>query len=734
MQNSATQVNMNYKRHQEWGIRHRDRLWIFYVLFALGGILLAGLDPWLLPPDQVAVLGLVLFATALASYGLGRIEERLSAIGLITGALVAVLLTITWLQGAYALFVLPVTLATIILGWRAGCILSAVVSGLLILQPFNVLVGGNSGENAVAVFLINASWWVGWFHESAHEAMFVQLFGYYQRAQGLLEEARDQRLTLNQANEDLAEAYRQVTRLNELLRASQAEIEATRRTKEAFVANVSHELRTPLNMIIGFSEMILNAPGTYNKLPNPLLADMSVIYRNSQHLAQLINDVLDLSQIEASQWALSRDWIDIGEIVREATQAVEPLYLTKGLTLNVDLPAPTPTVYCDHLRTRQILLNLLSNAGRFTRVGGVQVTAHCQTNYVIISVADSGPGIAREDQKRIFEPFQQLDTSTRRLHDGSGLGLSISKRLVELHGGKMWLESTPNIGSTFSFSLPRYADPTETTAVTRWFNPYSTYTPRTRRPVFELPRPKPQILVLERADVLGHQINTYLDDVEVVSVQTVAALKLALASTTPGAILVNDPRVMDDWGLIRRKMELPARTPVISCYVPGTVEACEHLHVVNYLVKPVTRDILLTTVAQIAHAKATLLVVEDSPEMAHLIARQLASADQGYRILRASDGRRALELLRENRPDAMLLDLGLPDQDGYQVLQAKNADPQLRTIPVIIISARDPLGEPVVTNRLRVEMVDGLSVRDIILSVTAINQALSPLKRLKEPV
>ena len=140
--------------------------------------------------------------------------------------------------------------------------------------------------------------------------------------------------------------------------------------------------------------------------------------------------------------------------------------------------------------------------------------------------------------------------------------------------------------------------------------------------------------------------------------------------------------------------------------MPGIQEACERLNVVDYLTKPITRARLLTALAGIAPAQSTLLLVEDNVEMAHLLTRQLGAAEQAYRLLRAVDGERGLALLRERQPAAVLLDLGLPDQDGYQVLQTKNDDPAIRDIPVIIISARDPLGEPVVTNRIRLEMAD----------------------------
>ncbi len=717
---------------QDWEYLQRESFWMLSALLALGGLLPLALDRWLLQPYQIDVLGLSMLATAACGYWLSRLDVRLGTGGLIAGTTATALLAMHWWPGPGAIFLLmlPVSLAVFTLGMNVSLFVSLAVIGILLFRPVALVPSIATSETVVMIFLAGMTWALNWVTQLPRQAMLGQLFGYYQRAQALLEEARDQRLALNQANQDLAEAYLQLAKLNELVRASRLEAEAARRAKEQFVANVSHELRTPLNMIIGFSEMILNSPMTYGTpLPKALLSDIRVIHRNSQHLSQLINDVLDLSQIEAGQLSLSREWTDVVTIVHEAMEAVEPLYRAKGLDLQMHIPAEIPPIFCDRLRIRQILLNLLSNAGRFTPVGGVEVTVSLDENYVVFCVADSGPGIPPDKQQKIFEPFQQLDASTKRLHGGSGLGLSISKRLVELHGGKMWLESEVGKGSAFSFSLPLNPAEPEVSGATRWVNPYATHEPRARPLVVELPRPQPHVLVMEREDVLRHPISVYLGDARVKSVRSIEELKVEIASDPPQVLLINDPQVMENRGLIQTVMELPDRMPVVSCYVPGKHEACERLNVVEYLVKPITREVLLAVTRHVAPAEGCILIVEDDQEMARLIARQLNSAGEGYRILRAADGTRALEMMRERRPDAVFLDLGLPDQDGYEVLREKDADPAIRPIPVVIISARDPLGQPVVTSRLRVELAGGLSVRDVILCTAAISQALSPFKR-----
>ena len=281
--------------------------------------------------------------------------------------------------------------------------------------------------------------------------------------------------------QDLNEANVQLTHMNRLAQSLRQIAEDERRAKEQFVANVSHELRTPLNMIIGFCEMITETPETYGEsIPDTLLADLEVVLRNSQHLSGLINDVLDLSQIEVGQMALTREQIALSEIVQAAVTAVQPLFISKRLNLTTEIPEDLPTLYCDHIRIREVMLNLLSNAGRFTESGGVTIKAWCRAGNVYVSVSDTGPGISVEGQKRIFQPFEQLDSTIRRRYGGTGLGLSISKGFVEAHDGEMWVESQEGQGTTFFFRLPLELPTPSGGDFMRWFNPYNQPEQRTR--------------------------------------------------------------------------------------------------------------------------------------------------------------------------------------------------------------------------------------------------------------
>ena len=503
--------------------------------------------------------------------------------------------------------------------------------------------------------------------------------------------------------------------------------EEARRAKEEFVANVSHELRTPLNMIIGFSEMIIQAPQAYgDRLPPTLLSDIAVIHRNSQHLSSLIEDVLDLSQIEAGHMALSQERSSLREIIEEAALAVRPLIESKGLYLDIVVPANMPPLLCDRTRIRQVVLNLLSNASRFTDRGGIQVRAWQEKDQVVVSVADTGPGIGRQDQDKIFEPFRQLDGSARRRHGGRGLGLTISKKFVEMHHGKMWLESEVGVGTSFYFSLPVETPPPIGESISRWFSPYLHYEARTRRSLAPAPELRPHFVVLERGDALQRLLARHLDGAKVTSVHNMEEAFRELEHSPAQALIVNDASLKQALIPLTPLAELPHNTPLVTCWVPGRDDAAGELGVVDYLVKPVDRTTLLSALERLGNDVKTVLLVDDETEALHLFARMLVSAARGYRVLRATNGQQALSLLRKRRPDVMLLDLLMPGMDGFQVLAEKNQDVTLRDIPVIVISARDPMGEPIVSNALIATRNGGLSVREVVTCIQTVSEILSP--------
>ena len=230
------------------------------------------------------------------------------------------------------------------------------------------------------------------------------------------------------------------------------QLEVQSQHKSQFLANMSHELRTPLNAILGYTELILDH--IYGEAPSKMRQVLERVQANGRHLLGLINDVLDLAKIEAGQLSLSHEDYSLKDVVHGVLDAVEPLAAAKGLALRANLPAELPTGQGDERRIAQVLLNLIGNAIKFTDAGEVSITVFSERESLQVRVCNSGPGISPADQIRIFDEFQQADSSTTRTKGGTGLGLAIAKRIVEMHGGRIWVKSTLGKGSRFFFTLP----------------------------------------------------------------------------------------------------------------------------------------------------------------------------------------------------------------------------------------------------------------------------------------
>ncbi|MDI7276413.1 MAG: hybrid sensor histidine kinase/response regulator [Anaerolineae bacterium] len=617
---------------------------------------------------------------------------------------------------AISLLALPVGLASSLINPLAGLAVGAAVS-LLALR----LSPGGAESQVMALATI---WGVYFLVALAAGPLGAALRWYwqqYQKARQQLEQARETQAELKQAVKDLSDASVQAARLNQLLGAARRAAEEAERARAEFVANVSHELRTPLNMIIGFAEMIVEAPSTYgNRLPPALLADVAAIHRNSQHLASLINDVLDMSQVEAQRMTLSREWLSLAEIVDAAVLAVKPLFDSRGLYLRADVPAVLPLIYCDRTRIRQVLLNLLNNAARFTDQGGVTIEARCDEEQVLVTVRDTGPGIAEADLPHLFEPFRQLDGPRRSR--GSGLGLSISRRFVDLHGGRMGVHSRPGEGASFWFTLPLAAPAAEAETYARWVRTeweprrHSSLTPRTQ--------------VMPRIVVLGHErgvhevVGRYLDGVEIVPASTPeeAALRLSGEPSDLLMIAAESPEQAASWAQALR--DTPFATPVVACALPAQAAGAAQ-GVVGRLTKPITRTQLYQAIDDLNIPVQSVLVVDDDEETLQLLGRMLSTAPRHHRVVQASSGQGALDLLRARRPDLLLLDLIMPGMDGFAVLAEKVRDAELRDIPTLILSAQDPAGQSVVAPSFFATRSGGLSLPDLLRCALAVSEILA---------
>lgn len=260
-------------------------------------------------------------------------------------------------------------------------------------------------------------------------------------------------IAIQQRLADLEEELAQTKR--ELVEAK-TELREADKLKSEFIATVSHELRTPLNSILGFAKLLLRQKiGPLNPIQQ---TDLSVIYDSAQHLLSLVNDILDLSKIEAGKIRLDAEWVSVEEIIVGVMASTYILIEDKPIELKEEIESNLPKVYVDRGRIRQVVINILSNAAKFTDVGSITMRVRRITKneqeFVCFSIKDTGIGIAADDMDKVFEAFRQIDSSVARRAEGTGLGMPISYRLVSLHGGELWVESQVDQGSAFSFTIP----------------------------------------------------------------------------------------------------------------------------------------------------------------------------------------------------------------------------------------------------------------------------------------
>ena len=544
-------------------------------------------------------------------------------------------------------------------------------------------------------------------------------------AQQKMEEARDHQAELQRIAKALDEASYRIRRMNvELARAREAAEEA-RRLKQQFVQNVSHELRTPLNIILGFSEMMAIAPESYGDggLPPAFRGDINEIYRSARHLQGLIDDVLDLAQIEARRMGLIKEEVDPAELIMEATETARSLVENRGLTLRVHIQPNLPPVYVDRVRIRQVLLNLLNNAARFTEQGGVTVSGSLVSGEVVISVADTGIGIAPEDIPKVFEEFRQLDGSTTRRYGGTGLGLAISKEFVELHGGRMWVESKLGEGSTFSFTLPLAQAEEMRPAPARL---------STAPPVapFSGPFRERTILVMHDDPIILRLFQRHLEGYRVLGARDRAEARQLIQKERPRAVVLSLPPEGDEtWFQTKAEFASGYGIPLITCPIPSGRHLADSLGVADYLIKPISRKRLLEAVERWDGRVRRVLIIDDDPSMVRLLARMLRSASHPYQIGMACGGEEGLAMMREMRPHLVLLDLIMPPPDGFEVLERMRAEEEWRDIPVIAVTAKDLIARdfPISQGKLLgIWKAEGFSTWEIMSGLQGLLDSLAP--------
>jgi signal transduction histidine kinase/CheY-like chemotaxis protein len=483
-------------------------------------------------------------------------------------------------------------------------------------------------------------------------------------------------------------------RLAEELAATVAALEQASQAKSDFMASMSHELRTPLNAIIGFSELMRDEP-TEGDMVRVSGEWVEHINRSGQHLLGLINDVLDLTKVEAGRLDLQLEPVELGQAVAESVAGVRPLADRKRIALSVETQPGTISV--DRGRLRQILYNVLSNAIKFTPEGGrVHVAATYGDGAARVTIQDSGIGIAPEDQPHVFEEFRQLGDPNLR-QGGSGLGLALTRRLVEAHDGTIGFESEVGRGTTFSIELP---------VGVRASGPAGEPQPMPAAATLEGAEPvapalghgRPSVLVVEDDPAAVRLLRTYLESdgyAVAVAVDGESALDLAARSAPDAIILDVLLPGMDGWELLRRlKSEERLRDiPVIIVTVVDERDVGLALGAVDYFVKPVDRKALLDRLARyqfttkVRQRPVRVLTVDD--DSAALAMLDAALRPEGFTVVAAPRGRAALDLARDNQLDLVICDLLMPDLDGFGVVAALKAEPRTRDVPILILTAHE---------------------------------------------
>jgi PAS domain S-box-containing protein len=464
------------------------------------------------------------------------------------------------------------------------------------------------------------------------------------------------------------------------------EVEADR-TKTEFVSTVSHELRTPMTSIKGYADlMLLGAAGMMNEDQKRFL---SIIKANADRLTVLVNDLLDISRIEGGRVELDIKPLRVEGMVDQVATSLRAKIEEKGLSLFINIPPDLPAVLGDRDRVIQILTNLVGNAYQYTKPGGsIAVTAQRTGEAVQVDVADTGIGIALEAQAKVFDRFYRADDPDVQEFSGTGLGLAIVKSLVDMHRGRIWLESEVGKGTTFSFTLPV----AETGAVveepvlpvTQGREVRST---ADQSPNGDLGR---RVLVVEDDQNIAQLISLHLKEGGY-SVSTVARAEDALQAARherPDLITLDIylPGT-DGFELLQtlKSDETTADIPVVIVSVLPDKKRGLRLGAVDYMTKPIDERLLLDTVGRVLSGAGKVLVVDDDRDTQGLLRQTLSSL--GFKVHSTASGRRALQLARQEKPDLILLDLKLPGGiDGYQVLTQLKQNEDTASIPVIVIT------------------------------------------------
>jgi PAS domain S-box-containing protein len=499
----------------------------------------------------------------------------------------------------------------------------------------------------------------------------------------LMRRKRDEE-TLRQMNEELSLARDRALEAN--------------RTKSTFVANMSHELRTPLNAIIGYSEMLQEDAALLGL--DDFENDLQKIYRSGKHLLDLINDILDMTKIEAGKLEIYYDDFDVPMLIWEASHTIQPLLLKNNNHLDIECDQHLGEIRADMTRLRQVLLNVLSNACKFTKSGVIKIQVARQNSVLgevfCFTISDTGIGISPENLQKLFQPFNQADSSTTRQYGGSGLGLAISHRLCQLMSGDINVISELGIGSTFTICLPVDCEdaskkpPKQNSLSSPIHLPQQSDSPLQKHP---------SILVIAGDSMLHQSTHSYLHHLGVSlysASNTEDGMQLVYQILPDAIILDMQTPSMNGWEVLKelKSQPLTSGIPIILLAINDESPESYGVEANDYLFKPIDRDRLITIIGKYRaeqQSELSVLVIEDDPNIRAMLKRILEK--EHCIVSEAQDGHDALEVIKQKIPQLILLDLMMPNVDGFEFIHLLRLRQNTPSIPIIIITAKDLTSE-----------------------------------------
>ena len=461
--------------------------------------------------------------------------------------------------------------------------------------------------------------------------------------------------------------------------------DAANQAKSAFLATMSHELRTPMNAILGYSEILMEDAA--EKGQQDFIPDLEKIHASGNHLLSLINNILDLSKIEAGKMDLFLESFSISRVIEDAVSTIRPLAEKNDNTLQVHCAPDLGAMHADLTKVRQSLFNLLSNACKFTEHGTITLEASREliggADWIKFSVSDTGIGMAPEQMEKLFQPFVQGDASTSRKFGGTGLGMTITHRFCEMMGGEITAASEPGRGTSFTIRLPARVQVHPPAAA-----------PLTDPPEPMVPEGSSTVLVIEDDPATRDLLKRFLSK-DGFRVKTVAEGEegLRLARELQPDVITLDVMMsgLDGWAVLTELKADPALAdiPVVMLTFVDNKNLGYALGASDYLTKPIQREHLRAVLEKYRRhpQPGPVLVVEDDPDTQDVLRRLLEK--EGCQVIAAENGRVALERLAESQPRLILLDLMMPQMDGFQFIERVRQNENWRTIPIVVVTAKD---------------------------------------------